>query len=412
MIDLAKNVKMTLIPTKKYKHITYVFKFVKPYVKKYHLAFNCLNDIIGEYSVAYPTKEIMASKKNMLYGNTVEAYRQLNYNTETLTYNYQFLNPKYAQDMTYLDQCEYIKETLFNPLFTEQLLEEFKRIYNARILRNFENPTTIAKQRMIEIIGEDNHLINTRMDRRDLLDDLNLDLLKEAYDFLINQSTIYIYVIGDIDESILTEEFKKFGFKDREFTEIETKKLTLKDYGQIVENKDISQSYLKVVYETTYSNIDDDYYKWMMTDAFLGLVPNSLLFNEIREKRSLCYSISSGLYKAEGLSVISSAISYKDVDEILHLTDECIQMLVEKRFSEQEFNSAKRYLINNLLSVKDDAKSYLNFLHNQAILHKEQTIEDIVKLIEDVNVEDVSEVAKTYQRRLVYVLRGNQDGNN
>ena len=120
MIDLAKNVKMTLIPTKKYKHITYAFKFVKPYDKKYHLATNCLNDIIGEYSIAYPTKEIMASKKNMLYGNTVEALRYLNYDTETSAIYYQFLNPKYTKDMTYADQCAYIKETLFNPLFTQQ----------------------------------------------------------------------------------------------------------------------------------------------------------------------------------------------------------------------------------------------------------------------------------------------------
>ena len=412
MLELAKNVKVTFIPTRKYKHITYAFKFIRPYEQKYHLAGVCLSDIIGEYSVQYPTKEKMASIKNMLYGNTVDAYRQLSFGTETFTYNYQFLNPKFTSDMTYADQCRYIKETLFNPLFTENLLDEFKRLYIARILRKLEDPMFISKQRTIAIIGEDNHLKNALADRRDLLPSLDLDLLKESYRSLIEDSTIYMYVIGDIDEAVLSQEFKQFGFKDREQTKLDRNKLTLKDFGMIEESKEMSQSYLRVIYETTYSNETDDYYKWMMMDAFLGVVPNSLLFTEVREKRSLCYSINSQIYKGEGLSLISSAISYKDQAEIVRLTDECIKMIAEKNFKEQEFNAAKQYMINNLLSIRDDAKSYLNFLHNQDVLNKDQSIEDIVDLISKVTVDDIAEVAKTYKRRLVYVLRGTQDGNN
>ncbi len=412
MLELAKNVKVTFIPTRKYKHITYAFKFVKPYEEKYHLAGICLNDIIGEYSKLYPTKEKMASIKNMLYGNSVDAYRQLNFDTETFTYYYQFLNPKFVEDMTYADQCRYIKETLFNPLFTEGLLDEFKRLYAARILRKLEDPMYIAKQKSLAIIGEDNHLKNVLADRRDLLSSLDLNLLQEAYASLINDSTIYMYVIGDIDEDALYKEFKQFGFKDRSISELYRAKLTLKDFGTIEDSKEMSQSYLKIIYETTYSNETDEYYKWMVMDAFLGLVPNSLLFTEVREKRSLCYSINSQVYKGEGLSVVSSAISYKDADEIVRLTDECVKMIAEKNFNENEFNAAKQYIINNLLSIRDDAKSYLNFLHNQDVLHKNQSIEDIIAIIEKVTAEDIAEVAKTYKRRLVYVLRGTQDGNN
>ena len=412
MYELAKNVKIEFIPSKKFKEITYMFKFVKNYNPNDALADICLTELIGEYSKLYPTKSSMAKIKNNLYGNRVGATRQISTDYETISFYYHFINPKYAKDMSFKDQCEYIKETLLNPLFNDDLISEFKRLYTDKILRRFENPGAILKENVLSLIGCQNHLSYLLSDHRDLIAGLNLDSLKAAYNKMLNESTIYIYVIGDFDSSILLKYFKQLSFKDRNLTEIKSQKVLIDNLGFHVDCKDFSQSYLNVVYQCDYSNADQDYYKWLVTDAFLGMIPNSLLFKEIREKRSLCYSISSQLYKPDGLSIISVAFSYKDYDEIIKLIEECINKLANGNFDLKDFDAAKTYIANIMLSNEDDAKTYVNYLHSRNILKSKLSIREVAELIADVKPQDVSAVAKTYQQRLIYVLRGKQDGIN
>lgn len=407
---LRNNIGLEVIPSKKYKNINISIKFLMPYQDEKALAIYSLCQFIGEYSNEYKTKELMSSKKDMLYGMQVDAYHSINNGNSQVNFNYQFLNPKYTDDVSLDDQIAYIKESLFDIYFDDHLINEVKNNYIAKVIRNLDKPMRFTSNRVLQIIGEDNNLRFNDLDKRRLLDSLDYKLVKETYEYMLNKANIYIYVIGDVDEDAILNAFDGFIFNDRDKYVFDTNSITLRDYGFVTETKDMSQSYLSVVYETGYSNKTDDYYKWLVADAFLGLVPNSLLFTEVREKRSLCYSISSNLLKSEGLSVVSSAISYKDSEEIIGLIDECIKTIINQNYSIEDFNTTKKYLINSILSNNDDAKAYIDFLHSRIVLNHDYTLNDVTKLIDAVSPDDLSEVMKTYKCRLKYVLRGNQDG--
>ena len=406
---LKKNIGLEVISSKKYKNINVSFKFLLPYHDEKALAIYSLCQFIGEYSVCFPTKELMSTKKDMLYGMQVDAYHSINNGNSLVNFNYQFLNPKYTEGVSLNDQIAYIKESLFNIYFDEHLINEVKNNYVAKVIRNLDKPMRYASNRVLQIIGHDNNFRFNDLDKRRLIDKLDYQLIKDTYDYLLEKANLYIYVIGDVDEGEITNLFNDFVFENRNKYDFATKSIVLKDFGKVEESKDMSQSYLNVVYETGFNNRTDDYYKWLVADAFLGLVPNSLLFTEVREKRSLCYSISSNLFKSEGISVVSSAISYKDHNEIIKLIDECIQSIINQSYDINDFNTAKKYLINSILSNNDDAKAYIDFIHSRVILNHEYTLDDVTKLIDAVSPNDASEVMKTYKCRLCYVLRGNQD---
>ena len=111
-------------------------------------------------------------------------------------------------------------------------------------------------------------------------------------------------------------------------------------------------------------------------------------------------------------SIVSSAISFSTYKEIVDLTDKCIQMLIEKNYDYQELETTKKILINSLNANRDDARSTIDFIHSNEINNKNYSIKDITGIIARINIDDGSEVMQTYKRRLVYVLRGNENAEN
>ena len=87
-------------------------------------------------------------------------------------------------------------------------------------------------------------------------------------------------------------------------------------------------------------------------------------------------------------------------------------MLIEKNYDYQELETTKKILINSLNANSDDARSTIDFIHSNEINNKNYSIKDITDMIARINIDDVSEVMQTYKRRLVYVLRGNENAEN
>lgn len=405
MFEIAKNVKLQLIKTKKYKHVGVSIRFVTKYDEQYALANTALCSIIGEYTDLYKTKESMAEKKDLLYGLICESASRTSGLNTSVNVNFQFLNPRYTSEISLSDQIDFIKHCLFNLYVDKPILDEIKNDYEYRVIRALDQPARLASNRTMELIGHNNHLKHLNIDKRYLLKDLDLDLILKAYKRLIEESTIYIYVIGDIEDDVI-EMFKTFPFIDREYTSYDPIKLSLDDFDTTIETKEMSQSYINIVYETAYSNKDEDYYKWLVADSYLCNVPNSLLFKEVREKRSLCYSIYSQTLKGEGLSIINSAISYENMDKVTSTVDECIKMGINQEYNENDLVIAKRMLVNSLKSSNDDAKSYVDFLHSNNLFKRDQSLDDVAAKIMAVSKDDVTKVLKTYKKRCVYLLKG------
>lgn len=411
MIEISPNVKVKVIKDSKFKHIDVSFKFIKNFKKDEMLTDYILGEILGEYSKAYQTKSKMAKRKDELYGLNVYSYQDILCDYKVFNLTYHFLNPFFV-DTKIQEYFDFIKETLTRPFFSSEILDEIIYNYDLKIARILDKPQRYATNQLVKIIGKDNHLSNKDLDNRYLIKDMTLDKVISGYKELMNNSSIYIYAIGDINEDSFIEYFKDLFNGVRPYINYQPKKITLTNQEDIIEDKNISQSYLKIVYETDYSNMNEDYYKWLVADAMLGAIPNSLLFREVREKRSLCYTISSGILKPEGLSIVSSAISFSTYKEIVDLTDKCIQMLIEKNYDYQELETTKKILINSLNANSDDARSTIDFIHSNEINNKNYSIKDITGIIARINIDDVSEVMQTYKRRLVYVLRGNENAEN
>jgi len=151
----------------------------------------------------------------------------------------------------------------------------------------------------------------------------------------------------------------------------------------------------------------EDYYKLMVYNAIFGSGTSSKLFNNVREKMSLCYYASSMIDRKKGLMLAQAGIDYENYKKAL---DEIIKQGEEIKignFTKEEFDNAVAGIINNLLSYKDDLGLISAYYGAQTGYKTVTSIDEAVQKIKEVNMEQIKSIARQIKVDTIYFLHGN-----
>jgi predicted Zn-dependent peptidase len=157
-----------------------------------------------------------------------------------------------------------------------------------------------------------------------------------------------------------------------------------------------------------------DRYAAYVLNTVLGGSMSSRLFQNVREKRGLVYSISSGItaYADAGLVSIYAATSLDSAPEVLRLTLEEIRRAKGEPLPPSELRRAKDHIRGGLLLSLESSGARMNHLARQEIYFDRQVpLEEILGGIEAVTAGDVQRVAASaFDGRLGASLLGNLGG--
>lgn len=407
-LDINKYIKV--IPTRKYKNVNLYLRFSiesKPLMKE-KVALLC--KLIGDVSKKYPTKQEMAKARDMLYGMVCEPTYKVRANIITLSLRFSFINPKFL-DVSIDEYNSFIKEVLYNSLINQETLDEAKRTIKAAVLRRIDKPAVYASERIISIIGKDNpkYLINSE-DKTfaSNIEKIKLSDILSAYKTIINNEQLNIYLCGDLS----TDDIRKlttYSFANRKSVKLVNKRCTYPKKRTIVDKKDISQSYLSVLYSTPFSKNHKDYFAWFIGNAYFGVLPTSLLFSQVREKMSLCYSIVAIDYKYEGLVRVSTNIDGKKKDEVIKAIDEQFNRMVKGDLDESDLETAKILMSNTIMGIYDDLDALVGYYYESELSGFKYSIEEYCENIMKVKVSDVKRVFSKYKPYFTYLLLGSKN---
>ena len=138
---------------------------------------------------------------------------------------------------------------------------------------------------------------------------------------------------------------------------------------------------------------------WGLFSVILGESMSSRLFEEVREKRGLAYDIHGGVsaYYDCGAIGVESGVDPKRAGEALPVIMEVVAGMRDG-VTEREFTQAKELCKGRLLLRMEDGRSVVSSIGIQELLRKEvRTVDQLVKEIDAVQIEDLARVA----RRLV-----------
>ena len=157
-----------------------------------------------------------------------------------------------------------------------------------------------------------------------------------------------------------------------------------------------------------------DRYASYLLNTVLGGSMSSRLFQNVREKRGLAYSISSGLtaYSDSGALTVYAGTRLDKAPEVLRLTFDEMRRLREEPLGPEELRRAKDHVKGGLLLSLEGSGARMNHLARQELYFGRQLgTPEILDSIEAVSADDVRRVAgEIFDGRLAASVLGDLRG--
>lgn len=402
------NYKLHIIHTKRYKTINMSIVFTNE-IKKQNITYsNILMDYLNSTNQLYKEKRDIFIKLEDLYNmlNSNSSFRLGNYLITKL--EYEFLNPKYTEETMYEETIQFIKDLIFKPDFTNE--EVFKRIkldIQSELDTIKEDPSFYANLKYNEYFGKDTNISLREIGYQESLDETNLNKIEEYYNELLNKSKIDIYLIGDINKKLINIIKDKLVFKTKKTLKeklyIEHTNIRLKE--QIKKDKsDNEQTNTFIGFKLNKLTKEERFITIRLYNLLLGGSPNSYLFKNVREKESLCYTISSYVAISDNILTIYSGINSNNYNKLIKEIKKQIKEIEQGNFKESELEETKIMLLNEYDSIYENGYAALSYKINFDLLGVD--LEYIKQNIKNITKKDILNLTKKINIDTIYLLEG------
>lgn len=221
--------------------------------------------------------------------------------------------------------------------------------------------------------------------------------LIDYWNSVLVPSRIIISVAGGFDEAALIAECEKsFGHLRDTGAQQEGMETVEGQHGAVAIDRDIEQ--VNFAFGVTGPDRHNaQRYAWSLYDTILGGGMGSRLFDEIREKRGLAYSIGSSinsLYRC-GYLMVSGSTRPETAAEAIEIAMEEIRKLAASGPTESELSIAKRQLERSIL-LSVEANGVRAGINGDRELYglPHQSPEQVIALLQAVTLGEVQEVAR------------------
>lgn len=381
---------MNYIQTQKFSDVYVSCKTMMPFNRNTITALNVLVYMMKAKTQKMNSKQKLASTLNLAYGTKV-SYGLTSYgDIVTLDVRFQFVRPDWIEDASYLNKVKQIMDqVLFHSVLDEENFNESIYLLKNRLLAQMDDPANLSCMYAFEM-AHDKHSISIPVqgDLKDL-HTLTLEDVQAVYELYMDMAK-HFYVCGYVTQEL----YDYIDSLDSHCAFISERTLLPRvESSYKIYEKNISQTYISQVYSTGVDISSDDYEAQCLLCSVLGQSQKNLLFDEIREKNSLCYSISSSLIRFDGALLIHTGVNRKDVNKVLNLIETQMDRLLNMDYDDRYLEIAKMDFKNRIISGLDHPLSLIAQAFLDDLLHRDITTQQRIDRIMQVTKEDISRVA-------------------
>lgn len=413
-VDLGNNINLTLIKTSKFK-TNLVSVYIQRVLDRDEVTKNALlPSVITSGSKNYPTLREISHKMDNFYGASLFSNAGKRSEKQILEFKILGVNDKYIDEKIFKDMIEFLNDIINNPFiendgFKEEYLHLEKQNLKDKIKAAINDKKAYAQNKCIEAMCKDERYSIEENGYEEDIDSITAVDLYNHYKNILKTSPIDIVVEGDFDDDFVADAVKQnFKFERGDIIEIPRGKYVKKvDDVKVVEEKmDITQGKLVMGYRANVDYMDNDkYYSLVVGNSVFGGGAHSKLFNNVREKESLCYYVFSSVEKYKSIMFVSSGIEAQNYEKAVKIIKEQLEDLKNGKITDTELANSKSALINSAKSVTDNIGGMSEFSFAQSLGKTNSTVEDLIKSIEKVTVNDIVDSVKDIELDTVYFLR-------
>ena len=386
---------MNYISSNKFSDVSVAIRTQLPLERSTITAYNVLVYMLKTKTELFKTKQALISNLNEAYGMKL-ACGLSSYGADLiLTTRIQYIRSDWIEEEDYIHKVKEITDqVLFHSVLDEASFEEAKYLYRNKLTRILDDPDGLAIYTCLTTLNTNHEISIPIQGSLDDLDQLTLQDIQNVYSAYLKADK-HILVCGCLDE-----EMKTYLERMDSSSKLNSTRslLPILDYQEEIIEKNISQSSIALVYATSTDILSEDYYKMFVMNSLLGQSPTSLLFEEVREKHSLCYSISSYLIQFDGALIITLGTNKENIEKAIDLINQQIQRIIDLDFDPELLNTAKKDCIDSLIVAQDYPFSQIDQRFMDVLLSRDTDRDKKIKNIQKVSLEDVSAAAKKLKK--------------
>lgn len=395
--------KIKFIKAEKFKDVAISLRFASQGDTN-HSVRALLSIMLSDRSKNYSTKVLMNDKLDNMFGAHLSSAIFAYGHAHVIELSLSALSPKYVEEDLLNEQVAFLSDLLYNPLLNEALFKEAKINLTDIIMRAKDSLGSYVISESLRLAGKGYPLEHSRYGTLEELADVTLSDVKAEHEKLIKEDVLIATVIGDCDEAQLNELFAK-NFREHNDQEFKTNYLL--DSDEVSKHEvimSVPSPYFSIVYNTKVLNVGREYWALQLMSMVLGQLPNSYLFQEVREKRSLTYSIRSMVGGYDGVLIISSGVRDKSEDEAIAISLEQVARIQAGDINETLFNSAKAMLINSMYQTNDSNRRILDLEYRKLVLNENLNTEDLIKIVNSIELAELVTVANKLELNTIYKI--------
>ena len=391
---------VTIIQDSKFNEVLMSVKVLITLKKETVTLANVYTQLLGDRSIQYPTKKAMSQAMDLMYGLKFGSRSYSVGKHQVIELTLKGINEKFVDLSLHQSYLDFMKEVFMNPLINENTVKEAIKVVRQNMKRSQESPNTYAIYKAFELAGKDQSFGINMLGYED---DLNLISVADVAAFhqeILKEASTLFYMIGEVEP--LAVDFSR---------PIDSASVTKTHIESIFEfeTHNAPQSELIQVYETDIHPHHPLYYPYLIFLAILGQSASSYLFQNIREKNSLSYSIYASQLIYDSLFYISTSIAPENETIVLDLIKAQFKLIAEDTL---DLNSAKQYVINRIEASSESASQSLGFEFRNHTLNLNDKPSDVVASFEKVTEAEVKAVLDHIKDPFTFVYRGQNNEEN
>ncbi len=168
---------------------------------------------------------------------------------------------------------------------------------------------------------------------------------------------------------------------------------------------ELSQSKLVMGFRTQISAGDEEAVAERLMCAVLGGTASSKLFNNVREKQSLCYYCSSAYDSIKGIMYINSGVEGENLEKAEKAILKEIDDMKNGEITDFEIEATKLAVVNSFKSSSDSVSGIENWYTGRIFNGDLETVEEVSAEVNAVTKEQIVNAANKLLLDTVYVLK-------
>ncbi len=414
--ELKRGINLHIAQNDKFKTSLISFYLRLPLCRETVTKAALLARVLKRGTEKYPTLTELSKRAEELYGASLASSVSKKGDVELIKFSVGFVSDNFISDSIMAPAIELLKEFVLCPKvennsFDAEYMRQEKENAKSFILGLINDKKEYARVKSNEIMFQDDPYGIVECGYVEDLEEIDGENLYSFYKELLETSEIDIFASGCFDsEKMKAEISSAFGeLNERDEKIYETQLAEIEEnikVKNVIEEMPIVQSKLCMGFNCGISPKSDEYSSFLLFSGIYGGTPFSKLFNNVREKLSLAYYVSSGVDMHKGCLKINSGI---EADNFNAAYDEImlqLEKMKEGKFTDDEIVSAKKYLSTAMCSMKDSLQAIEAFYMNMIIIGCSDGIEDSLNKINNVSREQIVNVANKIQLDTIYLLKG------